>query len=167
MFRFIQAAIFAVLLVQPAAADDYTAGALKIGHPWSRATPKGASIGGGYMKITNTGNTIDHLIGGASDVASRFEIHEMSMDNGVMKMRQITGGLEIKPGQTVELKPGGLHLMLVGLKAPLEKGGDVKATLQFEKAGAVTVDFKIEAIGAPGPDAAGGSHTMPGLHKNH
>ena len=153
------AAILAAWAAMPAQADDVTVGGLKISAPWARATPKGASIGGGYFKITNTGTTPDRLVGGATDVASRFEVHEMSMDNGVMKMRPVTKGLEIKPGQTVELKPGGYHVMFVGLKQQLEKGHPFKATLMFEKAGKVDVDFAVEGIGAQ--TGAGGA--MPGM----
>ena len=133
----------------PAQADDVTAGSVKISAPWTRATPKGAAVGAGYMTITNTGSAPDRLVGGASDVSGRFEIHEMSMDNGVMKMRPIAKGLEIKPGQTVEFKPGGNHVMFLGLKKPLVQGEHVKATLAFEKAGKVDVDFTVEGIGAP------------------
>src|SRR5262249_62177207 len=100
------------------------------------------------MKITKTGNVSDRLVGGASDVSSHFEIHEMSMDNGVMKIRPLERGLEIKPGQTVEFKPGGYHVMFVGLKKPFEEGQNVKATLEFEKAGSVAIDFAVRAIGA-------------------
>ena len=114
------AAVLAAWAALPAQAEDITVGSLKISAPWARATPKGASVGGGYMKITNTGTAPDRLIGGSTDVAGRFEIHEMKMDNGVMKMRPVTGGLEIKPGQTVELNPSGYHVMLVGLKQQLE-----------------------------------------------
>lgn len=143
------AAIGVVLALSAAAsAHDYTLGALKIGHPWMRATPKGASVGGGYLKVTNTGTTPDRLIGGASDIAQRFEIHEMSMDNGVMKMRALGQGLEIKPGQTVEFKPGGYHVMFVNLAKQVEQGQRIKATLQFEKAGKVDVEFVAEGIGA-------------------
>jgi copper(I)-binding protein len=152
----IAAAVLSLWLAVPAQAQD--AGALKITAPWARATPKGASIGGGYMKITNTGNAPDRLVGGASDVAGRFEIHEMSMDNGVMKMRQLTKGIEFKPGQAIEFKPGGYHVMFVGLKKPLTQGEHVKATLQFEKAGKIDVDFMIEGIGAQSGGAA-----MPGM----
>jgi len=129
-------------------AEDITAGALKISGPWARATPKGAPVGGAYMTITNTGNVSDRLVGGASDVSSHFEIHEMSMDNGVMKMRPLEKGLEIQPGQAVEFKPGGYHVMFVGLKKPFEEGQHVKATLDFEKAGNVAVDFAVRGIGA-------------------
>ena len=145
---FIVAAVLAVTVALPAQADDVTAGSLKISAPWTRATPKGASVGGGYLKITNTGTTPDRLVGGSSDVASRFEVHEMSMDNGVMKMRPVGGGIEIKPGQTVELKPGGYHLMFMGLKEQLKAGDTVKGTLEFAKAGRVEVAYPVRALGA-------------------
>lgn len=157
------AAMLAAALVLPAHAEDVAAGGVKISASWTRATPKGASVGAGYLTITNTGNAPDRLIGGASDAASRFEIHEMSMDNGVMRMRPLAKGLEIKPGQTVELKPGGNHVMFVGIKKPFAQGEHVKATLAFEKAGKVDVDFSVESIGAQKPDSAGGGHTMPGM----
>jgi copper(I)-binding protein len=129
-------------------AEDVVAGGLKISAAWTRATPKGAPVGGGYLTISNNGTASDRLIGGSSDTATRFEIHDMSMDNGVMKMRPVEAGIEIKPGQTVELKPGGYHVMFVGLKKPFEQGDHVKATLKFEKAGDVSVDFTVEGIGA-------------------
>ena len=133
---------------KPAYAGDAAAGGLKISAAWARATPKGAPVGGGYLTITNTGTAPDRLIGGMSDTATRFEIHDMSMDNGVMKMRPVPNGIEIKPGQTVELKPGGYHVMFVGLKKPFAQGEHIKATLKFEKAGDVAVDFVVEGIGA-------------------
>jgi copper(I)-binding protein len=131
-----------------ASAHDYKAGSIQFEHPWARATPKGATIAGGYMKLVNTGATADRLIGGTNADSEKFEIHEMSMDNGVMKMRPLPNGIEIKPGETVELKPGGYHLMFVGLKHPLEKGKSVKGTLQFEKAGKVDVEYVVEGLGA-------------------
>jgi periplasmic copper chaperone A len=140
------AAILAVA-ASAASAHEYKAGPLQIQHPWSRATPKGATVAGGYMKITNTGTTPDRLIGGSTEAAPKFEIHEMSMQGGVMKMRMLPKGLEIKPGQTVELKPGGYHLMFVGIAAPLEQGKPVKGTLEFEKAGKIEVEYAVEAIG--------------------
>ena len=150
---------FFVLLASGAVASahDYTVGSLHIVHPWARATPKGASVGGGYMTITNNGTAPDRLIGGSSPIADRFEVHEMSTDDkGVMRMRMLKDGLEIKPGQTVELKPGGYHVMFVGLKAPLKAGERFPMKLKFEKAGEVTVDVTIDAPGA----AMGASGTM-------
>jgi periplasmic copper chaperone A len=147
-------------LIAPAAAHEYNIGSLHIGHPWSRATPKGATIGAGYLKITNNGTTPDRLIGGSSDAAKSFELHVMSMENGVMKMRPVEGGIEIKPGETVEFKPESYHVMFVGLKEPLVQGHRVKATLDFAKAGKVAVEFVVESIGArQGKD----DHAMPGM----
>ena len=140
------AAVFALATVS-ASAHEYKAGSLEINHPWARATPKGAMVAGGYLKIVNTGDAADRLVGGSTPAAGKFEIHEMSMDGGVMKMRPLPKGLEIKPGQTVELKPGSYHLMFVGLKEPFEQGKRVKGTLQFEKAGTVEVEYAVEAMG--------------------
>jgi copper(I)-binding protein len=154
---FVFAAAFALAL-NPAHAGDYKAGSLDISDPWSRATPKGASVAAGYMTIKNTGSSPDRLIEGSSDVASRFELHEMKMEDGVAKMRPVKGGLEIKPGETIELKPGSFHVMFVGLKKPLSAGDHVKATLVFEKAGTVSVDYDVRAMGA----GSGGS--MPGMN---
>ena len=161
-FRFIAAAAIALLSTSPALPVEAVVGSLKILAPWARATPKGATIGGGYLTITNTGTAADRLIGGSSAVSEKFEIHEMSMDNGVMKMRPLSAGLEIKPGQSVTLKPGGLHVMFVGLKKPLEKGQQIKTTLVFEKAGKVDVVFIVGGIGAQAPGDADITHDMPG-----
>ena len=156
----IVAALCAALAVSPALAHDYTVGSLKIGHPWARATPKGASVGGGYMTITNTGTASERLTGGSSAVAQSFEVHEMKMDGGVMKMRPVARGIEIKPGQTVTLDPTGYHVMFTGLKEQLKQGSRFKATLDFAKAGKVDVDFAVESIGAKtGSD----DHAMPGM----
>lgn len=128
--------------------DKYKAGDLTVSAPWSRATPGGAKIAGGYLKITNTGTSPDRLVSAATVAAGRVEIHEMSMTNGVMQMRPLAEGLTIKPGETVELKPGGLHIMFMDLTQPFKQGDFVKATLQFEKAGKLEVSFSIAAIGA-------------------
>ncbi|MDI3471190.1 MAG: copper chaperone PCu(A)C [Pseudolabrys sp.] len=148
-------------IITPVSAEDVTAGPLKISAAWARATPKGASIGGGYITITNTGSAPDRLIGGSTPISGRLEVHEMSMSNGVMKMRPVEGGLEIKPDKTVTLKPGGYHLMFVGLKHQLEPNQHFKATLNFEKAGKVDVDFTVAGIGAMGP--GGASSSMGGM----
>src|ERR1700754_1704736 len=99
-------AITLTFAASAASAHDYKAGSIEIQHPWARATPKGASVAGGYMKLINTGTTPDRLIGGTNANSEKFEIHEMSMDNGVMKMRPLSNGIEIKPGESVEFKPG-------------------------------------------------------------
>jgi periplasmic copper chaperone A len=132
-------------------ASDYKVGSLEIDQPWSRATPKGAKVASGYLKITNTGSTTDRLVRGTFGAARGFEVHEMSVDRGVMKMRELKDGLEIKPGATVELKPGGYHLMFTDLSRALAKGEQVKGTLVFEKAGTAEVEYAVQAIGgAPG-----------------
>jgi periplasmic copper chaperone A len=148
------------LAITAASAGDYKAGSLDISDPWSRATPKGSSVAAGYMKITNNGSTPDRLTSGSSDVASKFEVHEMKMESGVA-MRPVKGGLEIKPGETVELKPGSFHVMFGGLKKPLSAGDHFKATLVFEKAGTVNVDYDVRAMDSEG----GGS--MPGMKMGH
>jgi copper(I)-binding protein len=144
-----------VFISSMAAAEVYSAGGLQIGNPWARATPKGATVGAGYLTITNKGTEADRLIGGSAAPAARFEVHTTVMEKGVARMRQVTG-LEIKPGETVELAPGGMHVMLMGLKQPLRQGQSVKGTLVFEKAGTVAIEFTVQGIGAP----AGG-------HKHH
>ena len=131
--------------------QDYNVGSIQIAKPWTRATPKGSSVAGAYMSISNKGAAADRLLGGSTDVAARFEVHRMSVENGVMTMRPVEGGLEVKPGETVELKPGSFHVMLIGLKKPLEQGQRVKATLEFANAGKVEVEYAVEAIGAAGP----------------
>ncbi len=154
----------ALIGLGPAAyAADYHAGSLDISSPYSRATPKGASVAGGYLTIKNTGTAADRLVGGSSDAAAKFEVHEMSMEDGIMRMRPVKGGLEIKPGETVALSPAGMHIMFVGLKKQLKQGDHIKATLEFEKAGKVDVDFDVTGMGGPASPAG---HDMPGM-KGH
>ena len=152
-FVFVAATL--VLLARAASAADFTAGSIQIGNPWTRATPKGSTVAGGYMTLTNKGTAPDRLVTGTSAAAGRFEVHRMAMEGGVMTMRPVEGGLEIKPGETVEFKPGSFHVMMMDLKQPLEKGQKVKGTLTFEKAGKVDIEYAVEAIGAT-PAAKGG-----------
>lgn len=157
---FIITAMFAAWAAIPTQAEDVTIGNLKISAPWARATPKGAGVGGGYMKVTNTGTAPDRLVGGSTDISRTFEVHEMTIEGGVMKMRRIAAGLEIKPGQTIELKPGGYHIMFVGLKKQLMQGDHFTVKLEFAKAGNVDVDFSVAGIGA---QTGGGDPGMPGM----
>ena len=136
-----------------AGADTFKVGSITVEAPWMRATPAGAKVAGGYLKVTNNGATADKLVGATTDIAGRVEIHEMAMNNGVMQMRPQDAGLELKPGQSVELKPGGFHVMFMDLKRQLKQNETVKATLKFEKAGTVEVTFKVGAVGA----SSGGS----------
>jgi copper(I)-binding protein len=138
------------LALAPAVAQEYKAGPLRIEAPWIRATPGGAEVAGGYMKIENTGTATDRLIGGAAEIAGKFEIHEMKMEGSVMKMRELPKGLEVPPGKSVELKPGSYHLMLMGLKKPPKAGDRIKGTLTFEKAGTVEIEYAVRGMGGSG-----------------
>jgi periplasmic copper chaperone A len=109
-------------LIIPSVAAEYKVGSIEVDNPWSRATPKGAATGAGYMTIKNTGTGPDRLIAGTTDVSAGVQFHEMTMNEGVSKMREMKSGIEIKPGETVELKPGSSHVMFVNLKRRLEKG---------------------------------------------
>ncbi|MDR3422054.1 MAG: copper chaperone PCu(A)C [Xanthobacteraceae bacterium] len=157
----VSALAVALLLPLGVQAADYNVGPMHIDSPWTRATPKGASSGAGYLTVTNNGTAPDRLSCASSAAAGACQIHSMTMEGGVMKMRPVEGGLEIKPGETVTLKPGGYHVMFVDLKHPLEQGSAFEATLQFEKAGTVKVEFPVLALGAAAPGAnTGGSMMM-------
>ena len=158
------AAVFGFAVVQlfagPVYATDYDLGTIHIAQPWARATPKGASAGAAYMTITNSDAAPDRVTCVSSDVSAQCQIHTMTMEGGVMKMRPVEGGLEIKPGETVTLKPAGFHVMLVNLTHQLEQGKTVKITLKFEKAGTIDVEYPIAAIGAPAPGVPAGGGGM-------
>ena len=147
------------LLGAPAWAEEVRAGDLVITQPWSRATPGGAKVGGGYVTIENKGSTPDRLVGASGDIAGKIEVHEMAVTNGVMTMRPLDQGLPIEPGKTVKLAPGGYHLMMLDLKSPLKQGDKVPVTLEFEKAGKVKLTLEVEGVGAQGP-AGGGMDGM-------
>jgi periplasmic copper chaperone A len=142
------------LLAPTAKAHEYRLGDLAIGHPWTRATPPSAKVAGGYLKITNKGATPDRLLSAEFTGSSTTEVHEMAHEGGVMTMRELPRGIEIKPGETVELKPGGFHLMFIDLKAGLKEKERPKGVLVFEKAGRIEVEFAVETMGA----RSGGGH---------
>ena len=154
------AAFALAISAAPALAEDVKAGDLVISQPWSRATPGGAKVAGGYLVIENKGTAPDRLIGGSAEIAGKFEIHEMAVENGVMKMRMLDKGLAIDPGKTVKFAPGGYHLMLQELKGPFKQGDKVPVTLQFEKAGKVAVTLDVQGVGAQAPGDAGHSGHM-------
>lgn len=141
-------ATFSALTPVAVSAHDFKAGAIQIGHPWSRATAPGAPVAGGYLKLTNTGTEPDAIVGADFAVAGRSEIHEMAVVDGVMRMRPLPAGIELKPGETVELKPGGYHIMFMNLTRGLTQGEKVKGTLTFRKAGRVEVEYAVEAMTA-------------------
>src|ERR1700738_326248 len=128
------ATVLVYFLAAPALAEEVKAGDLVITQAWSRATPGGAKVAGGYLTIENKVSTPDRLIGGSADVADKIQVHEMATNNGVMTMRPLDKGLVIEPGKTVKLAPGGVHLMLLDLKSQLKKGDKVPITLEMVKA---------------------------------
>ncbi len=139
-------------------AQEYRAGPIRVEAPWIRATPAGAQVAGGYMKIENTGREADRLVGGSTDIAGKFEIHEMKMSGSIMRMRELDKGLELPPGQSVELKPGSLHVMLTDLKGQAKTGDKVKGTLVFEKAGKVEMEYTVRGMaGGAGRQSGHGS----------
>jgi copper(I)-binding protein len=144
------AALLLALLAAPASAHEIKIGDLVITHPWARATPGDAPNGGVFLKIENHGQADDRLIGAATDVAAKAEIHEHVMDNGVAKMRQVES-IDLTAHATTELKPGGLHVMLIDLTKPLREHDTFSLTLTFEHAGSIEVEVHIEKAGATGP----------------
>jgi periplasmic copper chaperone A len=140
----------------PAFAQEFKAGDIAVEKPWARATPKGAEVGSGYLTIQNKGAAPDRLTGGTADFAN-VEIHQMSSENGVSQMRELKDGVNIPANGSVGFSPGGYHLMFTHLTHPLTKGESVKATLNFEHAGAIEVEFSVMGIGASGASGSGGA----------
>jgi copper(I)-binding protein len=153
---FASAAVALMFTVTQAGAHSYQAGALKVDHPWVRPTSPGAPTAAGYLTITNTGKVPDKLLGGASPLANQVEVHQMTMTGTVMRMRPVIGGLDLPAGRTVTLAPGGYHLMLIGPKHAFKLGEHIPATLKFEHAGDVKVDFVVQ-------DAPGAGQSMQGM----
>lgn len=149
----VPAAVAIVLTVS--AAFSFSRGAetapagITVSSAWARATPPGASVGAVYTTVQNAGEAADRIIGARSDAASSVMVHETVEENGVATMRHAEP--EIAAGATLEMKPGGLHIMLMGLAAPLVEGQTVGLTLTFEQAGDVPVEAAIGAIGASSP----------------
>jgi copper(I)-binding protein len=150
--RMLMIAAAAITAALPAAAHDYTAGDLAIGHPWTRAAGANGN-GAGFMQLQNRGGQPDRLLSASSPAARVVELHTMARDGDVMRMRPVQD-IPIPAGQTVELAPGGFHVMLIGLTAPMNQGGRVPLTLRFERAGDVTVELSVQAAGA----RSGGHH---------
>lgn len=146
--RTLAIAAAAILAALPAAAHDYTGGDITIGHPWTRAAGANGN-GAGFMQLRNTGTLPDKLLSASTSAARTVELHTMTREGDVMRMRPVQG-IPIAPGQTVELRPGAFHIMLIGLTAPLRQGSRVPLTLRFERAGEVQVELAVEAAGARG-----------------
>jgi copper(I)-binding protein len=146
------AAVPVLLAAAPVAiAQDARAGELEVQQPWTRAAGQGATAAG-FMAISNRGAAADRLLSASSPAARAMELHSMVRDGDVMRMRAVEA-IEVPAGQTVTLRPGGLHLMLIGLSRPLREGETVPVTLRFERAGEVRVDLAVQAAGAREPAA--------------
>lgn len=153
--RVVFLSVAATLAAPPlTSAHEYKAGSIEIDHPWSRAMPPGAKTGVGYLVLKNEGTGADRLTSITSPVATAVEVHDMSITDGVMTMRKVDGGLALPPGGEAKLAPGGLHLMLVGVKEPFREGQMIPLNLTFEKAGTIEVQMKVDAMGAKGEHAA-------------
>jgi len=160
--RLVRAACIVIAAVSSTAvakAQDYRVGYLRIDHPWATATPQGAKVGAGYITIINDGSQADRLIAVTSPAARKVTIHTAVKEGDVVKMRALDKGLEIKPGETVELKPEGTHVMFEELAGPLVAGTRAKATLTFEKAGSIDVEYNVEPLGTKVSKPAARTHS--------
>jgi copper(I)-binding protein len=152
-----------LILPWAVAAHEYSNRGITVAHPWARATPGGAKVGGAFLEIKAAAGTSDRLIAARSPVAGAAEIHNHTMEGGIARMRRVDA-LAIAAGKSVVLAPGGYHVMLMELKQPLKEGDLFKLTLVFEKAGAIEVDATVEPIGATGPH---GFDHQPGAEPAH
>ncbi len=134
----------------PAKAHELTVGSLTIVDPWARASAGRAKSGAVYMTIHNNGSVADRLVGVETAIARMASIHTMRMEQGVMKMRPLKT-LDIPPGASVQLRPGGIHVMLMGLHAPLTQGQTIPVTLRFERAGKIPIEATVESVSARAP----------------
>src|SRR3989304_2732246 len=141
--RFVAGGI-ALALAASAYAHDYTKGSLRIDHPWSRATHHVAQGAGGYFVIENTGTDADRLVRITSEISGRVEIHEMTVQDGIMKMRPLARGLEHKPGATVRFEPGGYHVIVMALHPRLKQSRSFTGGCAMERPGPLEVEFDVE-----------------------
>jgi len=150
-----------VTVAQPAA--------VTVENPWTRATAPGQAVAGGFMTVVNSTGAEDRLLRASSPVATEVQIHNTTMDDGVMRMRPMADGVAIPAGGRVEFKPRALHLMFMGLQAPIATGATVPVTLEFARAGKLTAAFRVEAVAAPAaaPPTAPAKPTAPATHDHH
>ena len=146
MKEFVAGFCLLALATATAIAHDYKVGAISIDHPWARASMGMAKAGAAYMVLTNDGSAPDRLVSASAEVSETVELHTHLMEDGVMRMRQVQA-IEVAPGAPSVLEPGGLHVMLIGLKEPLTAGESFPMTLTFEQAGEITVEVAVEAMG--------------------
>ncbi|MDQ2105509.1 copper chaperone PCu(A)C [Azospirillum isscasi] len=160
-------AVLTALTAGTALAHDYKAGSVAVDHPWARATAPSARNGSAYMVLSTSGQDGDRLLSASTPAADKAELHTHLMDNGVMKMRQVDA-IEVAPGSATALQPGGLHVMLFGLKQPLAQGKAFPLTLTFEKAGPVTVQVDVQGAGSAAPSHGGaGGPQAGGMQHKH
>lgn len=162
MKRMLGTALAFALLSVPAWAGDATRGDIQVSSAWARATPPRPPVGGAYMTLTNTGAEPDHLIGASSEVAKSVELHTHIKDGDVMRMTALSS-VELPAGKSISFAPGGLHVMLVGLAAPLKDGTSFPLVLEFANAGKVTVSVDVKPVGSAGPGMA----RDPAMHQSH
>jgi copper(I)-binding protein len=155
----------ATALSPNADASDFKVGSIEIESPWSPSAPNGAKVAGGYLTIVNHGSTPDRLVSATAAIAGKAGIHQMTVKNGVMEMREVKGGLEVPASATVKLKPGAYHLMFMELKHLPKKGESFAGTLTFEKAGTVNVTFDVTGMG--GPAMGGAMNSMKSMKHGH
>lgn len=139
-----------------------TLGDLTLSHAFTRAMPPNAPVAGGFLTVANGGAQDDRLVAARSDLAAEVQIHEMTMNGSVMKMRELPEGLPIPAGQTVELKPGGYHLMFIGVIRPFAEGQTIPLTLSFEQAGEVALQVPVGPM-----NARSGGQIDAGGHSGH
>lgn len=147
----------AVAAISFARGAEVETGGIAITAAWARATPPGGKVGAAYINIENRSDTEERLLGAASPAAGSVSVHETVEEDGIAKMRPLPS-LSVARGATLEMKPGGIHLMLTGLSAPLREGEQIAVTLQFEDAGSVTVPVEVMPLGSAGPDAGHDHH---------
>lgn len=146
-------------LCQTASADG-----IDVDDAWARATVEGMTMGGAFMEIKNETRTDDALIGGSSPVSERVEVHTHVNDNGVMRMREVKGGIPLPKGREVALKPGSYHVMFMGLKRPLKEGEKFPLTLKFKNAKPKTVEVEVKTAPKQGHGHHGYNHDHKHSH---
>jgi len=158
----VAAFVLAAALSAPALAQAPNASSITVDAAWARATPGGAKTGVVYLTLANHSADADRLVGASTPVAEKAQLHTEFEANGVMKMRPLAA-IEIKPHETTALKPGAMHLMLIGLKQLLKEGENFPLTLEFERTGKMVVPIKVTKLGAM--NMGGMDHDMPGMGK--
>jgi len=155
--------VLAVLIAAASPASTQQTGpSIAVERPYARATPAGAQTGAVDMNVDNKSHAADRLVGASSDVADKLQIHETTVVNGVMQIREVAGGLAIPADGSVKLKPGSYHVMLIGLKKPLKAGETLPLTLMFEKAGNISVTVPVQAM-----TKSDNGGDMSNMHDNH